>query len=230
MSQLKLTADSGGGTVAIKGPASTTGNNPFELTVPGTASGTILTDQSSLNSAKLSPAISSDCVKLIAGKYDYSSPGTSEIVFDNLDPATYGMYIFNIHTDLLSDNAYPEIQFKHAGSYINDYHQYSYTGTSSGNTRDQGNGAFIRLGDQAGKYQHESPKIHMTITIPVVGDEIDHAKVWGHNSWKQSNTYQRETRFEGTVQDSSTQITGFRFYLNSQNIQNASYGIWGFKR
>ena len=48
MSQLKLTADGGGGTVAIKGPASTTGNNPFELTVPGTASGTILTSNSSV--------------------------------------------------------------------------------------------------------------------------------------------------------------------------------------
>ena len=36
MSQLKLTADSGGGTVAIKAPASTTGNAAFELTVPGT--------------------------------------------------------------------------------------------------------------------------------------------------------------------------------------------------
>tara|TARA_R100001510_G_scaffold37260_1_gene33634 strand:+ start:1273 stop:1878 length:606 start_codon:yes stop_codon:yes gene_type:complete len=41
MSQLKLTADGGGGTVAIKGPASTTGNNAFELTVPGTASATL---------------------------------------------------------------------------------------------------------------------------------------------------------------------------------------------
>tara|TARA_B000000532_G_scaffold16430_1_gene11610 strand:+ start:2769 stop:3374 length:606 start_codon:yes stop_codon:yes gene_type:complete len=36
MSQLKLTADSGGGTVAIKGPASTTSNGAFELTLPGT--------------------------------------------------------------------------------------------------------------------------------------------------------------------------------------------------
>ena len=35
MSQLKLTADSGGGTVAIKAPASTTGNGAFELTLPG---------------------------------------------------------------------------------------------------------------------------------------------------------------------------------------------------
>ena len=46
MSQLKLTADGGGGTVAIKGPASTTGNNAFELTVPGNSNGKILTSTS----------------------------------------------------------------------------------------------------------------------------------------------------------------------------------------
>jgi len=34
MSQLKLTADGGGGTVAIKGPASTTGNAAVELSLP----------------------------------------------------------------------------------------------------------------------------------------------------------------------------------------------------
>ena len=33
MSQLKLTADSGGGTVAIKGPASTASNAAIDLTV-----------------------------------------------------------------------------------------------------------------------------------------------------------------------------------------------------
>jgi len=43
MSQLKLTADSGGGTVAIKGPSSTTGNAAIELTVPGTSSSTLAT-------------------------------------------------------------------------------------------------------------------------------------------------------------------------------------------
>ena len=41
MSQLKLTADGGGGTVSLKGPASTTGNAALDLTVPGTASATL---------------------------------------------------------------------------------------------------------------------------------------------------------------------------------------------
>ena len=47
MSQIKLTAAGGGGTVALKGPASTTGNAAIELTVPGTANGTLLTSNSS---------------------------------------------------------------------------------------------------------------------------------------------------------------------------------------
>ena len=43
MSQLKLTADGGGGTVSLKGPPSTTGNAAIELTVPGTGSSTLAT-------------------------------------------------------------------------------------------------------------------------------------------------------------------------------------------
>ena len=48
MSQLKLTADGGGGTVSLKGPSSTTGNAAIELTVPGTASGTLAVGDLSL--------------------------------------------------------------------------------------------------------------------------------------------------------------------------------------
>jgi hypothetical protein len=43
MSQLKLTADGGGGTVSLKGPSTTTGNAAIELTVPGTGNSTLAT-------------------------------------------------------------------------------------------------------------------------------------------------------------------------------------------
>ena len=56
MSQLKLTADSGGGTVAIKGPASTTGNAAIELTVPGTGNSTLLTSET--NTGKILQVVS----------------------------------------------------------------------------------------------------------------------------------------------------------------------------
>ena len=47
MSQLKLTADGGGGTVSLKGPSSTTGNAAIELTVPGTGNATLATTSDS---------------------------------------------------------------------------------------------------------------------------------------------------------------------------------------
>tara|TARA_B100001287_G_scaffold245961_1_gene223621 strand:+ start:238 stop:891 length:654 start_codon:yes stop_codon:yes gene_type:complete len=75
MSQLKLTADGGGGTVAIKGPTSTTGNNAFELTVPGTASGTILTSNSSLGKI-LQVVTVSDTVRDTTGTVSLSSANT----------------------------------------------------------------------------------------------------------------------------------------------------------
>ena len=56
MSQLKLTADGGGGTVSLKGPASTTGNAAIELTVPGTGNATLLT--SATNTGKVLQVVS----------------------------------------------------------------------------------------------------------------------------------------------------------------------------
>ena len=60
MSQLKLTADSGGGTVAIKAPASTTGNAALDLTVPGTASATLDTLGRAGNILQVKNAIKTD--------------------------------------------------------------------------------------------------------------------------------------------------------------------------
>ncbi len=60
MSQLKLTADSGGGTVAIKAPASTTGNAALDLTVPGTASATLDTLKRAGNILQVVQAVKTD--------------------------------------------------------------------------------------------------------------------------------------------------------------------------
>jgi hypothetical protein len=77
MSQLKLTADSGGGTVAIKGPASTTGNAAIELTVPGTGNSTLAT---TATAGKILQVVS-------ASKGDIQSwTGTSETEITNLAP------------------------------------------------------------------------------------------------------------------------------------------------
>ena len=69
MSQLKLTADSGGGTVAIKAPASTTGNAAFELTVPGTASATLDSLKRAGNILQVVSTIKNDTASTNSGTY-----------------------------------------------------------------------------------------------------------------------------------------------------------------
>ena len=64
MSQLKLTADGGGGTVAIKAPASTTGNAAFELTVPGTGNSTLATTATAGKILQVIQAVKTDTQSL----------------------------------------------------------------------------------------------------------------------------------------------------------------------
>mgnify|MGYP003108559762 FL=1 len=75
MSQLKLTADSGGGTVAIKAPASTTGNAALDLTVPGTASATLDTLKRAGNVLQVKSAAKTDRTSIASNSttiYDIS--------------------------------------------------------------------------------------------------------------------------------------------------------------
>ena len=66
MSQVKLTADSGGGTVAIKAPASTTGNAALDLTVPGTASATLDTLGRAGNILQVKQTVKSDTASTLS--------------------------------------------------------------------------------------------------------------------------------------------------------------------
>ena len=53
MSQIKLTADSGGGSVSLKAPATTTGNSALEYTVPDVATGSTVVTKTSANKVGL---------------------------------------------------------------------------------------------------------------------------------------------------------------------------------
>ena len=103
MSQLKLTADSGGGTVAIKGPASTTGNAAIELTVPGTGSGTLAVG----DTGKILQVVQ----KKLTGTSYFSTTSTSFVEVTalaqtlTLSKANNKVFIMvNLHTSTFGDN------------------------------------------------------------------------------------------------------------------------------
>ena len=77
MAELKIKADSGGGTVSFKGPATTTGNNPVQLTLPvddGTAN-QVLTTNGSGALSWAAPVIADDSI--VEAKLDVSNSPTN---------------------------------------------------------------------------------------------------------------------------------------------------------
>ena len=80
MSQLKLTADGGGGTVSLKGPSSTTGNAAIELTVPGTGNSTLATTATAGKILQVVQAVKTDVFSEQVGQgAESSQPFTASI-------------------------------------------------------------------------------------------------------------------------------------------------------
>ena len=113
MSEIKLNADSGGGTVSLKGPATTTGNAavPFVLPVADGSAGQLLKTDGSKNLGWASD--SGSWVKLAQ-----TTGGTSvnDITFDSLDTTTYRAFKFIGGMQPETDNVELRIRFRVGGS------------------------------------------------------------------------------------------------------------------
>ena len=92
MSEIKLPADSGGGSVSFKGPATTTGNAavPFVLPVADGSAGQLLKTDGSKNLGWVSDS-SGSWVKL---SQVLNGGNVSDITFTSLDTSTYRSFKF----------------------------------------------------------------------------------------------------------------------------------------
>jgi len=108
MSQLKLTADSGGGTVAIKGPASTTGNAALDLTVPGTASATLDTLGRAGNILQVKQTLKTDTFTTSS----YTFADVTGLSISITPSATSNKILVQVHLGFVGGNSvsYPHFQ------------------------------------------------------------------------------------------------------------------------
>ena len=144
MSQLKLTAASGGGTVAIKGPASTTGNAAIDLTVPGTASATLDTLGRAGNILQVLQTVKTD----VASTNNVNSFEDISGMSVTITPASTSSKILVMVDMRLSTNTNRNITYRlMRGSTV------IYVGDSAG-SRTQATGG-VRLTDDA-KYDMQS--------------------------------------------------------------------------
>jgi hypothetical protein len=253
--KIKLNAASGGGSISIQAPSSSSNNRVISL--PDIADGTLVTSQSTLDATKLSgalPAISGanltgissgDFVKLAVAT---GAGGTGDLVFDNLDVATYKTFDFTLMCQPSTDAQ--QLRFRYrtggsSGSTITDAHHqvaylYMYNSNNIAVNTNMGIDNMLLTQGVGGGNSQEGLSLNMRISM---GDSNDNGvtrqrmnTVWWsvmvHNEslmpeWHVGNGTLTEGGGAGGV---GSYPTGFVFDFTSGNVGNFSYQLYGLKR
>ena len=104
MSQLKLTADGGGGTVSLKGPSTTTGNAAIELTVPGTGSATVDTLGRSGNILQVKNVTKTDTFSSALSQYNKTSITGMDLAFTASSTSNRLLFQINLNVGISGGN------------------------------------------------------------------------------------------------------------------------------
>ena len=232
--KIKLNAASGGGSVSIQAPSSSSNNRV--ITLPDIADGTLLTSQSSLDSTKLSPALSSDYVKLQQAS---GTSGGSEIIFDNLDVATYRYFdlvgVFRPANDTVS------LRFRYreggsSGSNITG-NSYFYGFTVPYPTDNTGVTSNVStkliLTTTIGNHSSEGIGMNMRISVARSGDDASAKWLGNFVSWngvyREQGNAARFVNGQGHLYDDTKYPTGFSFHFENGSINNYFYTLYGIK-
>ena len=227
--KIKLNAASGGGSISIQAPSSSSNNRV--ITLPDVADGTLLT---TTNESK-------DYVKL---QQATSAGGSGGLVFDNLDVATYKYFDFIVSFVPETDNQHPQFRFRTGGAsgslisgnhYGYGYHKIYQDGAPVSRLVDDV--GYIRLADAIGNNTSEAEGIALSMRIHFAdsSDNGGSAALANFITWQycSKNVSGVVRNGQGTGQyheNTSTYPTGFQIYMDSGAINAHSYALYGLKR
>ena len=234
MSSIKLTADSGGGTVELKAPATTDSNAAKQFILPqndGSASQFMKTDGSG-NLAFASET--ADFVKL-ASVQDSTGGTVSNFTFDSLDTSTYQAFklIMNMTP---TDESSVELRFRWRVSgtdQTSDEYNWTNLGVSGGgsyfdNADEETFGLFsFSAGDKTG----EGYRMIDATIIPKTSSDFNQSRNSYYvmaQRYDSSASHRGETNF-GTY-NVSVNPDGFIIYAASGSFKNYGYTLYGLKR
>ena len=231
MNEIKLNADSGGVTVSLKGPATTTGNAavPFVLPVADGSAGQLLKTDGSKNLGWASD--SGSWVKLAQ-----TTGGTSvnDITFDSLDTTTYRAFKFIGGMQPETDNVELRIRFRVGGSdldgtnynwgfmvaYPDDSHlAKSETAKNS-----------IRLFDNGGNQAREGWGLELLLFPHVDGhaSQIGNYITWTGYRIDGSTDFRTSTGSANYELDDQY-VNGFKLYPSSGRFDYHNHTLYGIK-
>ena len=240
--KIKLNAVSGGGSVSLKAPSTTTSNAAVELQLPvadGSASQFIKTDGSG------NLAFASETADFVKLQRATSGGGADNLIFDDLDVATYKGFHFTAVFVPQNDNIYPNFRFRTGGSSGADvssaYYSYghdvlfpsnSQSQASQGETRTE-----ITLAPQIGfaTGNGEGLMINMKIFFADSSDNGASAQLanfvtWGYAIRNDASDFRGGHGSGIYSENTSTYPTGFKIFMESGVINAQSYALYGLKR
>tara|TARA_Y100000996_G_scaffold382750_1_gene338197 strand:+ start:12375 stop:13148 length:774 start_codon:yes stop_codon:yes gene_type:complete len=253
--KIKLNAASGGGSVSIQAPSSS--SNTRVITLPDIADGTLVTSQSTLDATKLSGAlpaisganltgISSDFVKLQEAT---GSNLGSQLIFDNLDTATYRSFrlYFALLPNGTADGYYPYFRFRTGGASGADETAAHYSWAYEYGYQNDGHSHIARINNTYASISHtvggqatvEGMQGIFDVILCRSGDSFNTGTGGSYANWFliQHNEVENLRAGNGILvynNSSTVNHTGFTIYMGSGGsavggFANYKYALYGVK-
>ena len=241
MSSIKLTADSGGGTVELKAPATTGSNAAKQFILPqndGSASQFMKTDGSG------NLAFASETADYVKLQRATNGGVASELIFDNLDVATYKFFDLFLAFVPSADNHNTYFRFRTGGASGADVNsnKYDYAYNEVYPTDTQGGKAAgdqneIRLSGGIGYNTNygEGFRVNIRIMFADSSDNGSSAQLSNFITWQGarmdgSANYRTNQGAAIYNENTTTYPTGFKIFMGSGTLNSMSYGLYGLKR
>ena len=230
--KIKLNAASGGGSISIQAPSSSSNNRVISL--PDIADGTLVTSQSTLDSAKLAgviPANQSSLIKITDGSW---TSAVASVVVDSLDTSTYKYFKMlwnNIPTDAGKRLTF---RWRSGGSDLTassyDWNFGRAYGASTNYIAE--NADKVELTDDMGDDGWEGCQMEFTIYPQGTAENGYHGNaVFWHGIYHENDTYVRSVSGSAFYDGGTgTHPNGFKLYMNVGNMDSGNYVVYGLKR
>ena len=230
MAEVKISADSGGGSVALKGPASTTSNAAVSLKLPvadGSANQLLKTDGS--GNLGWATDVGGEVVKIAEGQ---QTTAIASISSDALDMSVYTA--FNLIGTMLPATDQAHLYFRWRASNADltvatyDYGQmYTYPNDSYYSESDDDR-AQMEILQNAGNSTREGFRLNLWMYPLGSSGTMGNWCTWAGARLDQDNKIRT---VEGTgIYDADTQCTGFSLYPHTGNWAEIDYTLYGVKK
>ena len=228
MAEVKISADSGGGSVALKGPASTTGNAAVSLKLPvadGSANQLLKTDGS--GNLGWATDVGGEVVKIAEGQQttaississdSLTTTYTAFNLIGTMKPATDGTHLYFRWRASTADLTVSTYDYGQMYTYPNDSY-YS----ESDDDKDR-----MELIQNAGNSTREGWRLNLWMYPLGSSGTLGNWCTWAGARLDENNKIRT---VEGSgIYDADTQCTGFSIYPSSGDFAEIDYTLYGVK-